>query len=119
MTTFKGTRWVVASALLLAVVSLAQPRAATRAWITVLGTTDQHGNLLPIDYYTGKPDQRGLAKIATLVKRHFGEIQGATSAELYAQVEKFKATIAASSGTAALVRNTSPNVRAEGPALTL
>lgn len=37
-------------------------------------------------------------RIATLVKKHFGEIQGATSSELYALVEKFKATIAASSG---------------------
>jgi len=41
---------------------------STRVQITILGTTDLHGNLDPIDYYTNKPDNRGLAKIATLVK---------------------------------------------------
>ncbi len=35
--------------------------------IVVLATTDLHGNLYPIDYFTGKPAARGLAKIATLV----------------------------------------------------
>jgi len=44
-------------------------RAAERAWITVLSTTDLHGNLLPIDYYTGQADARGLAKVATLVRQ--------------------------------------------------
>ena len=39
-----------------------------RVQITILGTTDLHGNLNPIDYYTNKPDNRGLAKIATLIK---------------------------------------------------
>ena len=43
--------------------------ASTRVQITVLGTTDLHGNLFPIDYYTNKPDNRGLAKVATLIKR--------------------------------------------------
>ncbi len=42
---------------------------AQRVHIVVLGTTDLHGNILPIDYYTDKPDNRGLAKIATLVKQ--------------------------------------------------
>ncbi|MBI3405809.1 MAG: 5'-nucleotidase C-terminal domain-containing protein [Acidobacteria bacterium] len=37
--------------------------------ITLLGTTDLHGNLFPIDYYSNQPANRGLAKIATLVKR--------------------------------------------------
>jgi 2',3'-cyclic-nucleotide 2'-phosphodiesterase (5'-nucleotidase family) len=41
---------------------------STRVQITILGTTDLHGNLDPIDYYTNKPDNRGLAKIATLIK---------------------------------------------------
>src|ERR1700741_3461974 len=40
-----------------------------RVQITILGTTDLHGNILPVDYYTNKPDNRGLAKIATLIKR--------------------------------------------------
>lgn len=42
--------------------------AQRRAWITVLSTTDLHGNILPVDYYTNKPDVRGLAKVATLIK---------------------------------------------------
>ncbi len=40
-----------------------------RVQITILGTTDLHGNLNPVDYYTNKPDNRGLAKVATLIKR--------------------------------------------------
>ena len=47
---------------------VAQP-APNRVQITILGTTDLHGNIDPIDYYTNKPDNRGLAKIATLIKR--------------------------------------------------
>jgi 2',3'-cyclic-nucleotide 2'-phosphodiesterase/3'-nucleotidase len=43
--------------------------AGQRAWITVLSTTDLHGNVLPIDYYTNKPDARGLAKVATLIRQ--------------------------------------------------
>ena len=43
--------------------------APERIQITLLGTTDLHGNINPIDYYTDKPDNRGLAKIATLIKR--------------------------------------------------
>jgi len=39
-----------------------------RIQVTILGTTDLHGNIDPIDYYTSKPDNRGLAKIATLIK---------------------------------------------------
>src|SRR5580765_4025797 len=42
---------------------------ANRTQITILGTTDLHGNIDPIDYYTNKPDNRGLAKISTLIKR--------------------------------------------------
>ena len=41
----------------------------SRVQITILSTTDLHGNIDPIDYYTNKPDNRGLAKIATLIKR--------------------------------------------------
>jgi 2',3'-cyclic-nucleotide 2'-phosphodiesterase/3'-nucleotidase len=36
--------------------------------ITVLATSDLHGNLLPYDYFTGREAQRGLAKIATLIR---------------------------------------------------
>jgi 2',3'-cyclic-nucleotide 2'-phosphodiesterase (5'-nucleotidase family) len=42
--------------------------AAKRAWITILSTTDLHGNVLPVDYYTNKPDARGLAKAATIIR---------------------------------------------------
>src|SRR3954466_5571637 len=41
---------------------------AREAHVTLLATTDLHGNIWPWDYLTGKPAQRGLAKIATLVK---------------------------------------------------
>ncbi|HEV2880566.1 MAG TPA: 5'-nucleotidase C-terminal domain-containing protein [Pyrinomonadaceae bacterium] len=50
----------------------AQSEKATverRAWITILSTTDLHGNVLPVDYYTNKPDARGLAKVATLIRQ--------------------------------------------------
>ena len=39
-----------------------------RTQITIISTTDLHGNILPIDYYTDKPDSRGLAKVASLIK---------------------------------------------------
>lgn len=43
--------------------------SARRAHITLLSTTDLHGNIFPIDYYTQQPANRGLAKIATLVRQ--------------------------------------------------
>ncbi|HZE68701.1 MAG TPA: 5'-nucleotidase C-terminal domain-containing protein [Pyrinomonadaceae bacterium] len=43
--------------------------AAKRVHLTILATTDLHGNIYPIDYYKNAPDNRGLAKIATLIKR--------------------------------------------------
>src|SRR4029453_7774157 len=49
--------------------SIGGGRAAERAWITVLSTTDLHGNLLPVDYYTDEADARGLAKVATLIRQ--------------------------------------------------
>ena len=39
-----------------------------RAHITILSTTDMHGRIFPIDYYTNKYDNVGIAKVATLVK---------------------------------------------------
>jgi 2',3'-cyclic-nucleotide 2'-phosphodiesterase/3'-nucleotidase len=42
--------------------------AANRVHISILGTTDLHGNIFPIDYYKNQPDKRGLARIATLIK---------------------------------------------------
>ncbi|HOC53082.1 MAG TPA: 5'-nucleotidase C-terminal domain-containing protein [Caldisericia bacterium] len=37
--------------------------------ITILTTSDEHGNVYPIDYYTLKSANRGLAKVYTLVKQ--------------------------------------------------
>lgn len=36
--------------------------------VSLLATTDLHGNIYPVDYYTGRPAARGLAKIATLIR---------------------------------------------------
>ena len=58
----------LAVAVLSAVHLGGQSQAPQRAWITILSTTDLHGNILPIDYYTMQPDARGLAKVATLVR---------------------------------------------------
>ena len=42
--------------------------AAQRARVVILGTTDMHGRVFPIDYYTNKYDNVGIAKVATLVR---------------------------------------------------
>jgi 2',3'-cyclic-nucleotide 2'-phosphodiesterase/3'-nucleotidase len=42
--------------------------APARAHLVILGTTDMHGRVFPIDYYTNKYDNVGIAKVATLVK---------------------------------------------------
>jgi 2',3'-cyclic-nucleotide 2'-phosphodiesterase / 3'-nucleotidase len=42
--------------------------AAARAHVVILGTTDMHGRVFPIDYYTNKYDNVGIAKVATLIK---------------------------------------------------
>src|SRR5688572_25801166 len=55
--------------ILLTLVLVAHSFAPERVQITILGTTDLHGNINPIDYYTDKPDNRGFAKVATLIKR--------------------------------------------------
>ena len=55
--------------VMLALVLVARSFVPDRVQITILSTTDLHGNIDPIDYYTNKPDNRGLAKVATLIKR--------------------------------------------------
>ena len=55
--------------IMLALVLVGRSFAPDRVQITILSTTDLHGNINPIDYYTNKPDNRGLAKMATLIKR--------------------------------------------------
>jgi 2',3'-cyclic-nucleotide 2'-phosphodiesterase/3'-nucleotidase len=45
------------------------PLCAERIKLTVLATTDMHGNMYPVDYYDNdKPANRGLVKIATLIR---------------------------------------------------
>jgi 2',3'-cyclic-nucleotide 2'-phosphodiesterase/3'-nucleotidase len=51
-----------------AVVFRSDAAAPARAHIVILGTTDMHGRVFPIDYYTNKYDNVGIAKVATLVK---------------------------------------------------
>src|SRR5215216_5496161 len=55
--------------IMLALVLVGRSFAPERVQITILGTTDLHGNINPIDYYTNKSDNRGLAKVATLINR--------------------------------------------------
>src|SRR5882762_9815183 len=59
----------LASLLALFVCAGAQQPAPARVHITIMATTDLHGNILPKDYYTGKPGARGLAKAAAIIKR--------------------------------------------------
>jgi len=55
---------------LLLVLALEAPSASAveRVSVTVLATTDTHGNILPYDYFTKQPAPRGLAGVATLVE---------------------------------------------------
>src|SRR6476660_6616635 len=49
--------------------SRAQNPTSKRAHVVILSTTDMHGRIFPIDYYTNKYDNVGIAKVATLVKQ--------------------------------------------------
>lgn len=60
---------ILAFLLALFISTSGQQPASSRVHITILGTTDLHGNILPKDYYTEKADARGLAKVATIVKK--------------------------------------------------
>jgi 2',3'-cyclic-nucleotide 2'-phosphodiesterase/3'-nucleotidase len=51
-----------------AVLLLVLAARAEEVRIELLATTDLHGNMLPYDYYTAQPVERGLAKIATLIQ---------------------------------------------------
>jgi 2',3'-cyclic-nucleotide 2'-phosphodiesterase / 3'-nucleotidase len=51
-----------------AIVFRGEAAAPARAHVVILGTTDMHGRIFPIDYYTNKYDNVGIAKVATLVK---------------------------------------------------
>src|SRR5947207_3351320 len=73
MTTTKRTTLLgIALTLILLVIfgsSPAQQPKPQRAHVVILSTTDMHGRIFPIDYYTNKYDNVGIAKVATLVKQ--------------------------------------------------
>jgi 2',3'-cyclic-nucleotide 2'-phosphodiesterase/3'-nucleotidase len=57
------------SFLLLVLAALAAPLGrAERVQVTLLSTTDLHGNLFPVDYGRDRPAELGLAKVATLIR---------------------------------------------------
>lgn len=56
-------------ALAFASTGSSQTNGIKRAQVTIISTTDLHGNILPVDYYTNKPDERGIAKVASLIKQ--------------------------------------------------
>jgi 2',3'-cyclic-nucleotide 2'-phosphodiesterase/3'-nucleotidase len=62
-------RGVPALLALGAVLAPALGLGAGQVTITVLATTDLHGNVYPVDYYTDRPAARGLAKISSLIHR--------------------------------------------------
>jgi len=55
-------------ALFISVHTTAQRGAPQRAHVVIVGTTDMHGRVFPIDYYTNKYDNVGITKVATLIK---------------------------------------------------
>src|SRR5437762_1602617 len=60
---------LVSIVLLAGAVSTAGQHAnPQRAHVVILSTTDMHGRVFPIDYYTNQYDNVGIAKVATLVK---------------------------------------------------
>lgn len=68
-------RFVVVGLLALSIFALsisvhtsAQRGVAQRAHVVILGTTDMHGRVFPVDYYTNKYDNVGITKVATLIK---------------------------------------------------
>ena len=68
-------RFVIAAVLALSISALPAfqssyaQKKTTRAHVVILSTTDMHGRIFPIDYYTNKYDNVGIAKVATLVKQ--------------------------------------------------
>ena len=63
----------VLGALACCLLALPGIAGAEEATFTILHTTDVHGSLLPWDDLADKPAQRGLTKLATLIKRARGE----------------------------------------------
>ena len=61
--------WVIRAVALLMCGLPCVADGPARVHITLLSTTDLHGNIYPLDYNTNKPDARGLARVATVVKQ--------------------------------------------------
>lgn len=59
------TRRSIPGLLAFVALAAAQPR---EVHLTILATTDLHGQIVPLDYATNRPAPRGLAAIATLVR---------------------------------------------------
>jgi 2',3'-cyclic-nucleotide 2'-phosphodiesterase / 3'-nucleotidase len=55
--------------LLAALSVIGQADRSGRVHLTILSTTDLHGNIYPIDYYSEKAEPWGLAKVATVVRQ--------------------------------------------------
>jgi len=49
--------------LALAALLVVAPGWTRQVTVTLLATTDLHGNIYPLDYFSGQPSARGLAKI--------------------------------------------------------
>lgn len=66
-----ATLTVILISVLMLAASFASPSAGgpLRSHITILSTTDMHGNIYPIDYNTNEPSARGLARVATVVRQ--------------------------------------------------
>src|SRR5215831_15516046 len=60
---------VTVSALLAVQFVVGSQAAPARAHVVIISTTDMHGRIFPVDYYTNKYDNVGIAKVATLVKQ--------------------------------------------------
>jgi len=63
------TLTIVSGLALLILLATSSAKGQGRSHITILSTTDLHGNIYPIDYNTNQPDVRGLARVATIVRR--------------------------------------------------
>jgi 2',3'-cyclic-nucleotide 2'-phosphodiesterase/3'-nucleotidase len=63
----------ILSRLLLTALFLVCVADGEKVTLTVLATTDLHGNIFPIDYFTDRAAGRGIAKIATLVREARGQ----------------------------------------------
>src|ERR1051326_285269 len=63
-----ATLWL-ASVSIQPLANSAQSSPSKRAHVVILSTTDMHGHIFPIDYYTNKYDNVGIAKVATIIKQ--------------------------------------------------